>query len=112
MTNGDTPATKKDLERLESKLDQSVKDLERLDSKLDQSVQQLRAEASHNYNDLVERITDSETRLLKAFYSFAETSQKRLDAMDRNDVGVKDRLSALETRLTEVEKRLNMPRSN
>ena len=109
MTNGDTPATKKDVERLESKLDQSVKDLE---SNLDQSVQQLRAEASHNYNDLVERITDSETRLLKAFYSVAESNQKRLDAMDRNDAGVKDRLSVLEARVTEVEKRLNMPRSN
>ena len=109
MTNGDTPATKKDVERLESKLDQSVKDLE---SNLDQSVQQLRAEASHNYNDLVERITDSETRLLKAFYSVAESNQKRLDSMDRNDAGVKDRLSVLEARVTEVEKRLNMPRSN
>lgn len=91
MTNGDAPATKEDL---------------------DQAVEQLRSEMHHSYNDLVERITDSETRLLKAFYSFAETNQKRLDGFDRNDVGVKDRLSVLETRLTEVEKRLNMPRSN
>jgi hypothetical protein len=48
MENGNAPATKKDIE-------------------------QLRSEMSHQYNDVVERITDAETRLLKAFYSFGES---------------------------------------
>jgi hypothetical protein len=33
---------------------------------------QLRSEMSHGYNDILERIADGETRLLKAFYWFAE----------------------------------------
>ena len=65
MNNGHTPATKADIERLEHKLDQAI--------------EQLRAESSHSYNDLIERFTDTETRLLKAFYAFCrdqpETSQ-------------------------------------
>jgi hypothetical protein len=38
---------------------------------------QLRTEMNHQYNDLVERIADSETKLLQAFYSFAESNQQR-----------------------------------
>jgi hypothetical protein len=39
---------------------------------------QLRSEMSHGYNDILERIADSETRLLKAFYAFAESNDKRM----------------------------------
>jgi hypothetical protein len=48
MENGSVPATKQDIE-------------------------QLRSEMNHQYSDVVERITDAETRLLKAFYSFGES---------------------------------------
>ena len=61
MTNGDAPATKHDIARL------------------DQAIEQLRVEMNHGYNDLAERITDSETRVLKAFYSWAETNQQRME---------------------------------
>jgi hypothetical protein len=59
--NGDQHATKQDLEQLRSE------------------VEQLRSEANHVHDDLVERIADSETRLLQAFYSFADTNNKRLN---------------------------------
>ena len=59
MENG-TPATKQDIERLEQKLDQSVA--------------QLRSELNHVYNDLVERMADNETRVLKALYGIIETN--------------------------------------
>jgi hypothetical protein len=33
-------------------------------------IHQLRTEMSHQYNDLVERIADTETKLLQAFYTY------------------------------------------
>jgi hypothetical protein len=55
--NGDSPATKQDLD-------------------------QLRSEVNHVHEDLVERLNDTETRLLQAFYSFADTNNKRLPHHD------------------------------
>jgi len=70
---------------------------------------QLRSETHHMYNDLVERIADSETRLLKAFYNYADSNQQRLAQVDSEQTGFRNRLGSIETRLLEVEKRLNMP---
>ena len=42
------------------------------------AVEQLRSEMNHQYDDLKETLRDSETKLLKAFYSFAESNQQRL----------------------------------
>jgi hypothetical protein len=42
------------------------------------AVEQLRSEMHQQYDDLKETIRDSETKLLKAFYSFAESNQQRL----------------------------------
>jgi hypothetical protein len=72
-------------------------------------VDQLRSETNHMYNDLVERIADGETRLLKAFYNFAESNQKRVAEIDSDQAAIRSRLGSVETRLLEVEKRLNMP---
>ena len=60
MENGDQPATRSDLLRLEKGLD-SVK----------QDIEMLRREVNHQYADLVERMSDGQTELLKAFYSYA-----------------------------------------
>jgi predicted nucleic acid-binding Zn-ribbon protein len=72
-------------------------------------IQQLRTEMSHQYDDLVERIADSETKLLQAFYTYAESNQKRVASIEMESAGLKSRLSTIEDRLTDVEKRLNMP---
>jgi hypothetical protein len=58
---------------------------------------------------VTEAIHDSETRLLKAFYMFAETNQKRLAEGETESAAIKGRLATVEQRLLEVEKRLNMP---
>ena len=42
------------------------------------AVEQLRSEMHQQYDDLKETIRDSETKLLKAFYSFAESNHQRL----------------------------------
>jgi len=36
----------------------------------------LRSEMQHMHDNLVERMADGETRLLQAFYTFAQTSQQ------------------------------------
>jgi len=48
-----------------------------------------RSEFRHEYDDLKETVRDVQTELLKAFYSFAQ--------------------SAVESRVTEIERRINMP---
>jgi hypothetical protein len=72
-------------------------------------IAQLRAEIGHQYNDLVERIADSQPALLKAFYGYAEGNNKRVAELEGNEAAVRSRLGTLETRLLEVEKRRNMP---
>jgi len=73
------------------------------------AVEQLRSEMHHQYDDLKKTIRDSETKLLKAFYAFAESNQQRLAQVEGTTNGVIARLVTLETRILEVEKRLNMP---
>jgi hypothetical protein len=58
---------------------------------------------------LTEVIRDVQTELLKSFYGFMETVQARFKSQDDTETGLKKRLTILEERLLEVEKRLNMP---
>src|SRR5260370_41417083 len=84
--NGDSPATKNDLEQLRSVVKQDLEqlhsevkqDLAQHRSEVKQELEQMRSEANHMHDDLVERIRDGETRLLQAFYSFADSNNKRL----------------------------------
>ena len=70
---------------------------------------QLRSELQHGFDDLKEAFRDGQTKLLKAFYSFAQTNQQRLSTVDVTTTGLLARLGTVEARLLEVEKRLNMP---
>jgi hypothetical protein len=72
-------------------------------------IEKLRSEVNHGYNDLVERIDDSKTELLRAFYGFAETNQARMASIEASDIGLRTRVATLENRVLEVEKRLNLP---
>ncbi len=56
---------------------ESKQDLEQLRSVVKQDIEQLRSEMNHIHDDLVERISDPETRLLQAFYSYADSYNKR-----------------------------------
>ncbi len=56
MDDRNAPATKGDVADLEQKLEQ------------------VRSEVNHGYRDLAERIVDAETRLVKAFYDFAQST--------------------------------------
>ena len=60
-------------------------------------------------DDLVETVRDSETKLLNAFCTFAQSNQQRMAQNEGNTTAVISRLATLESRVTQLEKRLNLP---
>lgn len=118
MPEGSQPATKQDLADLEGRLrdtiDSSIRGSEtRLQKQIAGSETRLQkqiADRETRLGDAMrETVRDSETRLLKAFYGIAESTQKRLALHDQTDGSLLGRLETLESRLLEVEKRLNTP---
>jgi DNA repair exonuclease SbcCD ATPase subunit len=117
MEDPNAPATKGDIADVKAELKGDIADVKAelkgdiADVKAGLTLQneQLRSEMNHIYNDLVERIADSETKLLKAFYNYAESNQQRLAQIDSDQAAIRNRLGSIESRLLEVEKRLNMP---
>ena len=111
------PATKGDIEDLRSEMKEQIATVRSemqesaamLRSEMQESAAMLRSEMQHIQDELVERISDAETRLLDAFYSFAKTNQARQSAMDQETAALKERLAILEGRVTDVERRLNTP---
>jgi chromosome segregation ATPase len=60
-------------------------------------------------DELIEAIHDAETKLLKAFYAFAETNQQRHTNLERSTNGLAERLATLERRVMDLEKKVNFP---
>ncbi len=69
---------------------------------------ELKGDMATMRDELTEVIRDTETKLLKAFYGFAESTQQRLTQHD----GYNERLATLERRLTDLEKRVNFPHAS
>ena len=119
------PATKGDMADLETRLLERLAEseaglLKRLaDSetgllkRLAESETRLREQLLESETRLLERllesIQDAETRTIRAFYNYAETNQKRLLLVEGTEANVLSRLITVETRLMEIERRLNMP---
>ncbi len=59
--------------------------------------------------ELIEAMRDSQSAVLRAFYGFAETVQDRSKERDETEANLRRRMTTLESRILEVEKRLNMP---
>jgi predicted metal-dependent phosphoesterase TrpH len=58
---------------------------------------------------LVETMRDIETKLLHAFYGYAKTNDARVFEVEANESILRTRLATLESRIMEVERRLNTP---
>jgi BMFP domain-containing protein YqiC len=84
MDNGQQPATKED-------------------------VALLRSETQHLHDNVIETMRDVQTELLKAFYNYAQTTDIKLKDGEAADFMARQRLTAVESRVTDIEKRLNMP---
>jgi hypothetical protein len=100
---------REELEALEQRIEAKLNALEqRTEGRMDAQEQRLKdfvrdfvTEANHNM----------ETRLLQAFYGFAESANSHFKQLDMNYAGVLARVTTLETRMLECEKRLNIPPS-
>jgi DNA anti-recombination protein RmuC len=106
MENGHEAATKRDISELRAELKQ---DMVELRAELKQDNEQLRSEAHHAYDDLKETIRDSQTEMLKPFYSFAQSIDTKLKESGPADMMIRSRLSAVESRVTDIERRINQP---
>jgi hypothetical protein len=58
---------------------------------------------------VMERLRDIETKLLNAFYGYAKTNDGRVLEVEANEAGLRTRMATLESRLMEVDWRLNIP---
>jgi len=81
MTNGDQPATKQDV------------------------VDAVKASEER----VIETMRDIQTELLKGFYNYAHSADERMASNEGEASSVKKRLAILESRMTEVERRLITP---
>ena len=93
MDDRSAPATKGDIADLEQKFDEKLG--------------QPRGELNHA--DPAQRTPDSEARLLKAFYDFAQSNQNRVTEIEAGHSAMLSRLAMIEDRLLQIEKRLNLP---
>jgi hypothetical protein len=82
MEDGDRQATKRDLDQLREELASKA-----------------------GKQDLI----DMETRILKAFYSYARTNDKNLKQLGLLYGGVGERVEVIERRVLDIEERLNIP---
>lgn len=103
MENGDQPATKADLqdatERLRSEFRRAV----------EESAAQLRSEFQHGFDDLKETFRDGQTELLKALYNFGTSIQQRMRQLEGDEAAIMSRLSTLEDRVIQLERKVNFP---
>jgi predicted nucleic acid-binding Zn-ribbon protein len=76
---------------------------------LSERLEMLRTEVQHGYDDLREAIRDSQTEMLKAFYSFAQSNSKRFAELEGNEAAIRSRLGTIEDRLMELERRVITP---
>ncbi len=97
--NRNAPVTRGDLEG----------EITGLEARLNERYDILRSEMQHLHQDVVERLGDTETRLLKAFYNFGQSNNKRITEVEGNEAALRSRLATIEDRLLEVERRLNLP---
>jgi division protein CdvB (Snf7/Vps24/ESCRT-III family) len=120
MADGNVPATKADLGRLaaeltakisgvETRLDERISGVEARVGELKEQLEMMRAEEQHRYADLVERFRDGQTELLKAFYNYAQPTDVRVSSTETEMASLKQRLGLLESRMKDVEIKLNMP---
>ncbi len=76
---------------------------------LHRSFEELRDVMNRHHCDLVERLAERQREIVKAFQSYTYDSSKRVTGFEYNDGEYSRRLEAIENRLLEVERRLNIP---
>ena len=106
MDNSHEPATKQDLAGVRQGLKQDLADVRQ---ELKQDITILRSEMNHQFDDLKETFRDSQTELLKAFYSFTESNRHRVGQVETSQAALITRIGVLEDRILEIERKVNFP---
>jgi hypothetical protein len=70
---------------------------------------ELGAEMKAMEDRLVEAFRDGQTELLKAFYNYAQSNDERVASTEADAASLKKRLAIAESRITDIERRLNWP---
>src|SRR5437763_403224 len=102
-----TPATRGDIEDLRSEMKQQIGTIR---SEVQESASTLRSDMQHRHDDFIERANNGETRLLGAFYAFAQSNQERLTNAERDAASLKERMALYEQRLINLERKVNFPK--
>ena len=100
------------LDKMDARQDATEVRLDKMDARLDdlkQGQEMLRSEMQHFSDDLKEVMRDNQTELLKAFYSYATTTDLKLNDAAASDANLRERLSAVERRVTELERKSLLP---
>jgi chaperonin cofactor prefoldin len=100
----DNPVTRQELDAALAALEQRLED--RLDQRFEGRMDTLEQRMKDHVAECIHQL---ETRLLQAFYGFAETNNRRIEQMETSATALSNRVSTLESRMLGVEKRLNMP---
>ena len=100
MENGQLPATKQDIEQLRAEMAEMKDRLVAIDGRITASEDRL-----------IEAFRDSQTKLLKAFYNYSQTNDERVASTESEADSLKKRLAIIESRLKDVEIKLNMPQA-
>ena len=76
---------------------------------LKQDCERFRAEIHEGFAELKEILRDGQAKILKVLYGYTQTTDAKLREGEQSDMALRQRLTAVESRILEVEKRLNMP---
>jgi hypothetical protein len=103
------PATKADITTVNGRIDMLRSDVNELRSDVNQRIDMLRSEFQHSFDELKETMRDAQTELLKAFYNYAQSADAKLKEGEVADFLIRGRLTAMESRQTDMERRLITP---
>src|SRR5450759_2324208 len=107
------PATKADITTVNGRIDMLRSDvngrIDMLRSDVNERIDMLRSEFQHSFDELKETMRVAQTELLKAFYNYAQSADAKLKEGEVADFLIRGRLTAMESRQTDMERRMNTP---
>src|SRR5437899_2391544 len=112
MDDPTAPATKADITVVKSDITAMKADIIAVNGRLDvtnERIGMLRTEFHHAFDELRETMRDGQTELLKAFSDAAKAAEAKLEDGDIADFLLRNRLTPIESRQTDMERRLNTP---
>jgi ElaB/YqjD/DUF883 family membrane-anchored ribosome-binding protein len=112
-TKADVQAVNADVQSVRSEVQAVNADVQSLRSEVQSVRSEVKAEIEAVETRVVERlleaIQDAETRVLNAFYGYAQTTQKQMTLLEGTGSNLVSRVGTIESRVLEIERRLNIP---